>query len=180
MNTLLTLNTKTTLLAPVFSLQDLVTMMLSTESSRPTLCGMEHGESSSSESDCSKESKDSLSRAASVRSNSIRIETSSSASAALKEEVAEPACICTGEMYERATWRMFNRITSHRQRFPVKPPTSTMIPMAASCRFQPLRPVLDTSLSPESQLGVPYIAGFQQEEGTPDQYMDGEVFELDM
>jgi hypothetical protein len=57
------------------------------------------------------------------RSLAIPIESKSKAEVDDSEEIPE-----SGSMYDKATWRMYNRITYHRQKHPVEASQNAMIP----------------------------------------------------
>jgi hypothetical protein len=57
------------------------------------------------------------------RTRSIAIPIESKTDEDDLEEIAE-----SGSMYDKATWRMYNRITYHRQKYPIEASQNVMIP----------------------------------------------------
>lgn len=81
------------------------------------------------------------------------------------------------QMYENATWRMFNSIISHRRSYPtVKIPFAPVQPLSLAASQLHLIHSFDTS-DHSPQLCVPYWTPMERQ---VESSMDGEIFDLEL
>jgi hypothetical protein len=111
------------------------------------------------------------------RSRAIRIERSSKHDVSnrnVDDDFDEiPGSGSTERMYEWATWRMYNRITDHRQRHPVK-----ISPDDTSSAGAPHAPQWSHSYG---NTNLPHHeTNCRSQEQDQDYFFDGEVFDLEI